>query len=54
MSACVCVCVRARVRVCMLGYFDVSIIFQTLTRTTGSLTCVCDLFACIRKLRFVV
>ena len=31
----------------MLGYFCVSIIHQTLTWTTGSLTCVCDLFACM-------
>ena len=31
----------------MLGYFNVSIIHRTLTWTTGSLTCVCDLFACV-------
>ena len=31
----------------MLGYFSVSIIHQTLTWTTGTLTCVWDLFACI-------
>ena len=29
----------------MLGYLDVSTIHRTLTWTTGSLTCVCDLFA---------
>ena len=29
----------------MLGYSVVSIIHQTLTGSTGSLTCVCDLFA---------
>ena len=29
------------------GYFGVSIIHRTRTWTTGSLTCVCDLFACI-------
>ena len=32
---------------CMLGYFGVSTISQTLTWITGSLTCVCDLFACM-------
>ena len=31
----------------MLGYFVVSIVHQTLTWTTGSLTCVCDMFACV-------
>ena len=31
----------------MLGYLGVSIIHRTLTRTTGSLTCVCDLFPCV-------
>ena len=31
----------------MLGYLDISIIHRTLTWTTGSLTCVCDLFACV-------
>ena len=30
------------------GLFCVSIIHQTLTWTTGSLTCVCDLFRCMR------
>ena len=30
---------------CMLGYFDDSIIHQTLTWTTASLTCLCNLFA---------
>ena len=29
---------------CMLGYFGISTIHQTLIWTTGSLTCVCDLF----------
>ena len=32
---------------CILGYSGVSIIHRTLTWTTGSLTCVCDLFAYI-------
>ena len=32
---------------CMLGYFDVFITHQTLTWTTGSLMCTCDLFACV-------
>ena len=32
----------------MLGYFGVTIIHQTLTWTTGSLTCICDLFASAR------
>ena len=31
---------------CLLGYFDVAIIHRTLTWTTGSLTCVCGLYAC--------
>ena len=31
----------------MLGYFGVSIIHRTLIWTTGSLTCVCDIFACV-------
>ena len=31
----------------MLGYFGVSIVHRTLTWTTGSLTCVRDLFACV-------
>ena len=31
----------------MLGYLGVFIIHRTLTRTTGSLTCVCDLFPCV-------
>ena len=31
----------------MLGYFGVSIIRRTRTWTTGSLTCVCGLFACV-------
>ena len=29
------------------GCFSITIIHQTLTRITGSLTCICDLFACI-------
>ena len=29
------------------GFFVVSIVHRTLTWTTGSLTCVCDLFACV-------
>ena len=32
---------------CMLGYFGVPIVHLTLTWTTGSLTCVGDLFACV-------
>ena len=35
---------------CMLAYFVVSIIRWTRTWTTGSLTCVCDLFACVYML----
>ena len=35
---------------CMLGHFVVFIIHRTLTRTTGSLTCVCDLFAYVYTL----
>ena len=31
----------------MLGYFGVSTIHGTLTRITGSLTCACDIFACV-------
>ena len=31
----------------MPGYFGVSVIHQTLRWTTGSLTWVCDLFACV-------
>ena len=31
----------------MLNCFVVSIVHQTLTWSTGSLTCVCDLFACV-------
>ena len=31
----------------MLGYFSVSIIHRTPTWTARSLTCICDLFACI-------
>ena len=31
----------------MLGYLGVYILHRTLTWTTGSLTCVCDLFACV-------
>ena len=31
---------------CMLNYFLVSIVHRTLTVTTGSLTCICALFAC--------
>ena len=36
---------------CMLGYFGVSVIHRTVTRTTGSLTCVCDLFTCLMHTR---
>ena len=32
---------------CMLEYFTVFIIHRTLTWTTISLICVCDLFACV-------
>lgn len=32
---------------CMLAYFGVSVTHRTLTRTTGSFTCVCDLVACV-------
>ena len=34
---------------CMLGYLDVSIMIirRTLTWTTESLTCICDLLACV-------
>ena len=32
---------------CMLGYSGGSIVHQTLTWTTGSLTCVCDLLSCV-------
>ena len=41
---------------CMLGYFAISIIYRTLIWTTGSFTCVCDLFACvyIRRPRFII
>ena len=38
MVGCVCVCVG------MLGYLNVFIIHRNLTCTTGSLTCVGDLF----------
>ena len=31
----------------MLGYLGVSTIHRTLTWTAGSLTCVCDLCACV-------
>ena len=31
----------------MLGYFAVPIIPLTLTWTTGSITCLCDIFACV-------
>ena len=34
-------------------YFVVSIIHRTLSWTTGSLTCVCDLFACVYRPRFI-
>ena len=52
---CVCVCVRECVCVCVSGCFccclstcRVSLVFlihRTVTRTSGSLTCVPDLFA---------
>ena len=32
---------------CTLGYLTVTMIHPTLKWTTGSLTCVCDLFACV-------
>ena len=42
---CVCVCVWVCVCVCVC--VCVETFRRTLTWTTGSLTCICDLFACV-------